>query len=68
MLSELTVSMSEQSLGIEQISLAVHEIDRITQSNAAGAEEHAATSDQIYSLAVSIQQRLKEIKVLITGN
>ena len=45
MLTELTSTMTEQTLGIEQISLAVHDIDRITQANAAGSEEHAATAD-----------------------
>lgn len=67
MLNQLTTSMQEQAKGIELISNAIHDIDRITQSNAASSEEHAATSDQIYSLADALQQRLKEVSILISG-
>lgn len=67
MLQELNATMKEQTVGIEQISFAVHDIDKITQSNAAGAEQHAATSEQIYNLTVALQVKLVDMNKMING-
>jgi len=68
MLTELTSTMNEQTLGIEQISQAVHDIDRITQSNAAGSEEHAATADHIHVMTSQLQDRLVMLRTSVVGD
>jgi methyl-accepting chemotaxis protein len=42
LLNEIAAASTEQSTGIEQINTAVTDIDRITQKNAANAEESAS--------------------------
>ena len=44
LLNDISSASKEQSLGIEQINKAVLEMDKITQNNAATAEESASTS------------------------
>jgi methyl-accepting chemotaxis protein len=43
-MSEIASASDEQSRGIEQISMAVHEMDRVTQNNAALVQESASAS------------------------
>ena len=46
-LGEISAATSEQSQGIGQVNLAVTELDRMTQQNAALVEESAAAADQL---------------------
>ncbi len=49
LVQEITASSQEQTSGIEQISSAMIQLDKITQSNAALAEELASTAEDIKS-------------------
>ena len=57
-MSEITAASVEQSAGIEQVNLAITQMDEVTQQNAALVEEAAAAAEsleeQAYSLAVSV--------------
>ncbi len=60
LLSEVATGAREQSLGVGQIGQAVHELDRMTQQNAALVEQTAAAAtamkNQAYSLAGEVDR------------
>ena len=66
LLAEITAASTEQSQGIEQINLAVADMDKVVQQNAANAEESASASEQIFSHAKDMKTALKELMVLIS--
>ncbi len=57
-MSEITVASTEQSHGLEQINVAISQIDEVTQQNAALVEQAAAAAEaleeQAQNLAVSV--------------
>ena len=54
--SEISSSSSEQSVGLIQISRAVQEMDQMTQQNAALVEEAAAASESLDRQAESLEE------------
>jgi methyl-accepting chemotaxis protein len=57
-MSEITSASFEQSAGIEQVNLAITQMDEVTQQNAALVEQAAAAAesleDQAHNLAISV--------------
>ncbi len=56
---------SEQAKGIEHINLAVAELDKLTQDNAASAEESASAGEQLSSQAEMLMSVVQELVALI---
>ncbi|MNS86050.1 Methyl-accepting chemotaxis protein III [compost metagenome] len=55
-MGEISAASAEQSAGIEQVNLAVTQMDTVTQQNAALVEQAAAAAGSLEEQA----QRLKE--------
>ncbi|OON59693.1 hypothetical protein B0920_20625 [Massilia sp. KIM] len=55
-MSEIAAASGEQSTGIEQVNLAVAQMDQVTQQNAALVEEAAAASDALNEQARTLSQ------------
>jgi methyl-accepting chemotaxis protein len=55
-MSEIMVAGQEQSSGIEQINIAVMQLDTVTQQNAALAEEAAAAAETMQDQANSLNE------------
>lgn len=51
LVKEISAATREQSIGAEQISRAIRELDKVIQQNAAAAEQSAATSGELASQA-----------------
>lgn len=66
-MDEITVANNEQASGIEQINLAVNEMDKVTQSNAATAEESAASGEALAAQAKSLNALIYNLMSVI-GN
>ena len=60
---EITFASNEQSTGTGQISTAMTQLNQITQQNAAGSEELSATSEEMNSQAVSLQELVEQFKL-----
>jgi methyl-accepting chemotaxis protein len=58
---------SEQSQGITQINTAISQMDRVTQSNAAGAEESAAAAEELNAQAIITKQSVQALIELVGG-
>jgi methyl-accepting chemotaxis protein len=64
LVDEINLGSMEQSRGIDQISRSIIEMEQVTQSNAAGAEESAAAAAELSSQAQamrSVVERLSEM-------
>ncbi len=68
LISEIAAAGVEQSKGITQITQAVGQLDKVTQSNAANAEESAAASEELSSQAEQMQAMVQEMVGLVHGN
>jgi len=55
-LSEISLASQEQSEGIQQVNVAVNQIDRVTQQNAALVEEAAAAAQSLKDQATVLRQ------------
>jgi methyl-accepting chemotaxis protein len=61
LIGEITAASQEQAQGIDQISKAVSEMDRIVQRNAATAEEAASASEQLEDQAEKLKDLVEEL-------
>ena len=64
LISEISASTSEQTLGVGQVSQAVAQLDQVTQQNAALVEESAASAA---SLSQQAQQLVQAVAVFKLG-
>ena len=57
----------EQSAGLEQINGAVSQMDKVTQSNASGAEETASAAEELNAQSNELRNAVQVLMKLITG-
>jgi methyl-accepting chemotaxis protein len=62
MIEEIAVASSEQSTGISQVHLAMNNIDRVTQENAALVEETTAASESLNHEAHKLRENMAFFK------
>ena len=65
--SEVAASSKEQSVGIAQVNTAVTQMDKVTQSNAANAEESASASEELNAQAESLKEAVAQLLKLVDG-
>ncbi|HEY9172051.1 MAG TPA: bacteriohemerythrin [Verrucomicrobiae bacterium] len=57
----------EQSQGITQVNTAVSQMDKVTQGNAASAEESAAAAEELNTQAGAMKEAVAELRSLVDG-
>ena len=67
LVAEISAASKEQAEGIEQINTAATEMDKVTQSNAANAEESASASEEMSAQAGHMKALVGEIGALVGG-
>ncbi len=67
LVSKIATASTEQKQGITQISTATMQMDTITQQMASNAEESAAASEELSAQAVSMQELVDDLLMLIEG-
>ncbi len=67
LVSQVAGASREQSQGITQINTAVSQMDKVTQSNAANAEESAAAAEELNAQAETMKEAVKELLQLVGG-
>ncbi|HTI98406.1 MAG TPA: methyl-accepting chemotaxis protein [Dongiaceae bacterium] len=65
--TEVAGASREQTQGITQINVAVGQMDKVTQSNAASAEESAAAAEELNAQAEMVRQSVGELLQLVNG-
>jgi methyl-accepting chemotaxis protein len=68
LVAEIASASSEQSQGIGQVTIAVSQMDKVTQSNAAGAEESAAASQDLNAQAEVLTNAVGGLQRLVGGS
>lgn len=63
LMDEISASTSEQEKGISQITLALSELERVTQSNVAMAEELNGSSDVLRNQVIELQTRTRNFRL-----
>jgi len=67
LVSEIAAASQEQAQGIDQINRAVAEMDKVTQQNAANAEESAAASEEMNAQAEGLRGIVGDLIRLVGG-
>ena len=65
--AEVASASNEQTQGIAQINIAVGQMDKVTQSNAAAAEESAAAAQELRGQAQAMKESVQELANLVGG-
>ena len=63
----IATATREQSEGLVQINTAVSQMDRVTQGNAAGAEENAAAAEELNAQAVTLKACVNNLLGIVNG-
>jgi len=67
MAGEVAAASQEQSQGISQVNTAVTQMDKVTQSNAANAEESAAAAEELTAQAETLKDAVSDLLRLVDG-
>jgi methyl-accepting chemotaxis protein len=68
LIGEVAAASGEQAKGVEQINTAVTEMDKVTQSNAANAEETASASEELSAQSRELQDMVNVLIKLVRGS
>lgn len=67
LIAEISGASDEQSKGIEQVNLAISEMDKVVQQNAANAEESASASEEMNAQAEQLREYVGELMKMVSG-
>lgn len=65
--AEISGASAEQANGIEQVNIAITEMDKVVQQNAANAEESASASEEMSAQAEQLKDYVGDLMMLVTG-
>ena len=66
LVAEIAAAAKEQSQGIQQVGVAMTQMDKVTQSNAASAQQSASAAEQLNSQAHSMQDSVRSLRALVS--
>lgn len=67
LVAEITTASNEQNQGVGQVNTAVSQMDKVTQSNAANAEEAAAAALELTGQSDSLESAVENLQTLVGG-
>ena len=67
LVAEIATACREQAQGIEQVNVAMNEMDQVTQRNAANSEEAASAGEELSAQAAQLNDLMNELSVLVRG-
>jgi methyl-accepting chemotaxis protein len=67
LVEEISHASKEQSSGIDQVNIAVSEMDKVVQQNAAVAEESASAAEEMSAQAEQLKAYVTDLVQLVTG-
>jgi methyl-accepting chemotaxis protein/methyl-accepting chemotaxis protein-1 (serine sensor receptor) len=68
LVDEVNLGSQEQVRGIEQISKAISQMEQVTQSTAASAEESASASEELTAQAAALKGIADELALMVGGD
>ena len=67
LIGQIATATNEQAHGVDQVNTAVASMDKVTQSNAASAEESASAAEELEAQATQMNEMIAELLVLVEG-
>jgi methyl-accepting chemotaxis protein len=67
LIAQVASASTQQATGISQVNTAVTEIDKVTQNNAANAEESASAAEELSAQAEAVMESVQELQRIIGG-
>ncbi len=67
LIAEITSATNEQAQGVDQVNTAVAQMDKVTQSNAATAEEAASAAEELSAQASALHGMVGELVGMVEG-
>lgn len=68
LVAEVASASRQQTEGIAQLNTAIRQIDKVTQTNAASAEESASAAEEMSAQTEALQTALAELLSLVHGS
>jgi len=68
LVEEIASASNEQALGLEQVNIALAEMDKVTQATAASAEESAAASEELSAQAIEVKSSVAILSNIVGGD
>ncbi len=68
LVGEVSSASNEQAQGIDQINTAISQMDKVTQSNAANAEESASASEELSAQAKELNEMVAAVVAIVGGS
>jgi len=65
LMGEITVASNEQAQGLQQVNVAVSEMDKVVQHNAANAEQSASASEELSAQAQQMKSMVNQLVALV---
>jgi hypothetical protein len=65
LVGEIAAASQEQAQGIDQVNTAVAQMDKVTQQNAANAEESASASEELSAQAEQMNTVVEELSAIV---
>lgn len=63
LVEEISSASNEQQIGVDQITSAIQQLDKVIQTNAASSEELAATSEELAAQAEQLKSTIQYFKL-----
>lgn len=67
LVGEISAASGEQAQGIEQVSKAVSDVDKVVQRNSASAEESASASEEMNAQATQLKELVADLAKIVEG-
>jgi methyl-accepting chemotaxis protein len=68
LIGEVASASDEQSKGVDQITTAVTQMDKVTQNNASNAEESASSSEELFAQAKELNEMVNVLVGIVRGS
>jgi methyl-accepting chemotaxis protein len=65
LVAEIATAAREQAQGIEQINAAIAQMDKVSQSNSASAEESASAAEELDAQAEALKDLVAKLRLLV---
>jgi methyl-accepting chemotaxis protein len=68
LVADIAIAAREQAQGIEQINVAIAQLDKVSQSNSASAEESASAAEELDAQAETLKDQVTKLRQLVGGD
>ncbi len=67
LVAQVATASNEQSQGVSQVNTAISQMDKVTQANAASAEESASAAEELKAQSNSLRETVESLNNMVTG-